>query len=207
MNRKKFLTITPLWIAGLILAPISCTVLKPSNNLESTLKKEYNSWVRYALRQSHKENVILINKSEYTLDVLFDAKSIKHYSVELGFNPLDDKQMEGDGCTPEGIYAADIKLPRGQATYYKAININYPTAYNWNNFNKGKAEGTIPPSATIGGVIEIHGKGSGEKGNDKGENWTSGCISVSNKDMDTIYDIVHIGTPIIIVKYTNVKYK
>jgi len=217
MERRKFLTTTFLGITGLVLAPtqiISCTVLKSKSNinqdLETTLKEEskrYNSWVHYALKQSKKEKVILINKSKYTLDILANAKIIKRYPIKLGFDSIDDKWMQGDGCTPEGIYAADIKLPLGKATYYKAININYPTPDNWKNFNKRKADGIIPPNATIGGAIEIHGTGPEEKGIDKKTNWTSGCIAVSNTDMDTIYENVNIGTPIIIVSYTTVAYK
>jgi murein L,D-transpeptidase YafK len=204
MKQRKFLI--ALGIAGLLLAPMqSCTVLK-TNNLETTLS-EYNGLVRYALRKSHKENVILINKSKYTLDVLADRKIIKEYPIELGFNPLDDKKMEGDGCTPEGIYSAAKKIPAQQSKYYKAILIDYPTSKNTFRFDQRKVNGTVPPHARIGGLIEIHGTGSGEKGNDKGENWTLGCIALSNKDMDTLYESVRVGTPIVIVKDAKVKYK
>jgi lipoprotein-anchoring transpeptidase ErfK/SrfK len=65
----------------------------------------------------------------------------------------------------------------------------------------------ISPNATIGGLIEIHGTGSEEKRIDKRTNWTSGCITLSNKNMDTLYENVHIGTPIIIVRYTTIAYK
>jgi murein L,D-transpeptidase YafK len=221
MDLRKFFTVAFLGTAGLVtgltLAPIqftSCKVLKSestiNHDLETTLKEEserYNDWVHYALRQSKKENVLLINKSKYTLDVLADKKIIKKYSIKLGFDSIDDKLVEGDGCTPEGIYSADMKLPRGKTPYYEAININYPTPENWKSFNKRKADGTIPPNATIGGVIEIHGTGSRKKGDFKDTNWTSGCIALSNKDMDTLYEIVHIGTPIIIIGHTNVRYK
>ena len=176
------------------------------NDLESTLK-QYNKWARYALRQSHKENVLLINKSEYTLDVLSETKIIQQYPIELGFDPLNDKQVEGDGCTPEGIYAADMKKSSGNTSYHKAIHLNYPNEDDIIRFNKNKTDGTIHANSNIGGLIEIHGTGSGEKGNDKGENWTSGCIALSNKDMDKLYDYVRLGTPVVIVRYTNVKYR
>ena len=204
MEKRKLLI--ALGITGLLLAPLqSCTVLK-TNNLETTLT-EYNGMARYALRQSNKENVILINKSKYTLDVLANRKIIKEYSIELGFNPLDDKKMEGDGRTPEGIYAASLKLSPGNTSYHKAIRINYPTTEDSLKFSKKKKNGIIPKYANIGGLIEIHGTGSGEKGNDTGSNWTLGCIALSNKDMDTLYESVHVGTPIVIVKDTNVGYK
>ena len=211
MDRRKFFTITSLGLAGLLLSPVSCTVLKP-NGLESTLK-QYNKLVRYALRLSHKENVLLINKSEYTLDVLSNSKSVQQYPIELGFDPLNDKQMEGDGCTPEGIYAASLKMSSENTKYHKSIRIDYPTPYNQSNFDKKKADGIIPANATIGGLIEIHGTGSGEKGNSQekgvgnGSNWTLGCMALSNKDMDKLYDYVRLGTPIVIVRYTSVKYK
>jgi murein L,D-transpeptidase YafK len=48
---------------------------------------------------------ILIDKSDYTLSVLQDGKAIKTFNVVFGGNPIDDKRMEGDGCTPEGVFS------------------------------------------------------------------------------------------------------
>jgi len=42
-------------------------------------------------------------------------------------------------------------------------------------------------------LIEIHGEGG------KGANWTQGCIALKNEDMDELFDLAQIGTPVTIV--------
>ncbi|MDG1935597.1 MAG: hypothetical protein P8I83_04165 [Paracoccaceae bacterium] len=39
---------------------------------------------------------------------------IKAYRIRLGFNPLGDKKISGDGKTPEGKYYIDRKNPKSQ---------------------------------------------------------------------------------------------
>ncbi|MFH1679588.1 MAG: L,D-transpeptidase, partial [Candidatus Eisenbacteria bacterium] len=53
--------------------------------------------------------------------------------------------------------------------------------------------GADPRSATPGGLIEIHGDGG------RGNDWTKGCVALSNEHMDRIFDAAAIGTPVTII--------
>lgn len=49
----------------------------------------------------------------------------------------------------------------------------------------------------IGGAIEIHGtRQDNEKSVDLGDNWTDGCISLRNSDIDNLYRKIDVGTTI-----------
>ena len=47
---------------------------------------------------------IIIDKSDYELNVYDDRGWFATYPVVFGNNTLDDKKMEGDRCTPEGVF-------------------------------------------------------------------------------------------------------
>src|ERR1700747_3084630 len=47
---------------------------------------------------------IIIDKSDYELNVYDDKGWFATYPVVFGNNNLDDKKMEGDRCTPEGVF-------------------------------------------------------------------------------------------------------
>ncbi|MBI3785287.1 MAG: L,D-transpeptidase, partial [Deltaproteobacteria bacterium] len=49
----------------------------------------------------------------------------------------------------------------------------------------------------IGGAIGIHGA-EDEGLNRRGVNWTEGCISLFNRDVDELYELVSIGTRVVI---------
>ena len=138
-----------------------------------------------------------IDKSEYTLSILASGDTIKQYPVVFGGNPVDDKRREGDGCTPEGEFGIITKYPH--KSWSKFIWVNYPTEDSWRKHNQAKREGDIPASATIGGEIGIHGVPRGmDELIDQKVNWTLGCISLKNKDVNEIYPYFSESTRIII---------
>ncbi len=142
---------------------------------------------------------IYIDKSEYILQLRFDTLVIKTYPVVLGGNPVDDKKREGDKCTPEGKFELRALYPHKK--WSKFLWIDYPTADSWKKFNAAKEAGEIPASSNIGGEIGIHGVPEGKDAViDDGQNWTLGCISLKNKDVDEIYEVVKVGTKVEIVK-------
>ena len=55
-----------------------------------------------------------ISKSEYTLYVKHKQEILKSYPVVLGPDPVNDKLMEGDGCTPEGRFRIRDKYPHAE---------------------------------------------------------------------------------------------
>ncbi len=142
---------------------------------------------------------ILIDKSEYKLSILADSRIIKEYPVVFGTNPIDDKLMEGDRSTPEGRFQIRDFYPH--KSWSKFIWIDYPTKDSWNKHNKAKSENRIPDDATIGGEIGIHGVPNGKSSLIEGKvNWTWGCISLANKDVEDLYKIVYKKMKIEIVK-------
>lgn len=140
---------------------------------------------------------IHIDKSEYQLTIKTPDVIVKEYPIVLGENPVDDKRMEGDRCTPEGTFHMRSKYPH--KSWNKFIWIDYPTDDSWNKFKAAKAKGEIPADASIGGEIGIHGVPEGRDDLiDRGINWTWGCIALKRSDVDEIYDMVLPSTEIII---------
>lgn len=142
---------------------------------------------------------INIDKSEYKLSVIANTKVLKEYPVVFGKNQIDDKLMQGDKCTPEGSFKMISKYPHD--SWSKFIWINYPNADSWRKHNAAKNEGLIPEEANIGGEIGIHGVPKGmDKLIDLQFNWTLGCISMKNKDIDELYPYISKSTLIVIQK-------
>jgi len=142
---------------------------------------------------------IEISKSEYTLFVKHGQEILKSYPVVLGPDPVNDKRMEGDGCTPEGIFGIRDKYPHRK--WCRFIWLDYPNEDSWKKFNKAKADGKIPQDATIGGEVGIHGVPNGKDSwIEKGENWTLGCISLKNADIVELYDVITDDAKICIYK-------
>lgn len=124
---------------------------------------------------------------------------IKQYSVVLGTNPIDDKRIQGDRCTPEGTFHIVTKYPH--KNWRKFIWIDYPNADSKRKFKKAKSNGEIPKDAKIGGEVGIHG--TPEDGDyliNHKVNWTWGCISLKREDVDEIYPYIKKCTEIIIEK-------
>lgn len=150
-----------------------------------------------SLKLDKKKIYIQIDKSSYTLSLKVGETVIKSYPVVLGFNPVDDKMKEGDGCTPEGTFKIRSQYPH--KSWSKFIWIDYPNDESRKKFAERKRKGLIPKNAKIGGEIGIHGVPAGyDKAIDNKQNWTLGCISLKNKDVNEIYSLVKAGTKIVI---------
>ena len=142
---------------------------------------------------------VIIDKSEYKLSIIVDNKVLKEYPIVFGKNPLDDKLMQGDECTPEGTFKIVSKYPH--RSWSKFIWINYPNVDSWRKHNSAKIEGIIPKDANIGGEIGIHGVPEGmDNLIDLRINWTLGCISMKNRDVDELYPYISESTIIVIQK-------
>jgi murein L,D-transpeptidase YafK len=142
---------------------------------------------------------IIIDKSDYELSVFDDKGWYATYPVVFGNNSLEDKRMEGDKNTPEGTFRITNKKIHDK--WYRFMGIDYPTKESWEKFNARKRKGEIPASASIGGSIGIHGTWPREDFViDKYKNWTLGCISMKNTDVDELYKFTPSGTKVTIRK-------
>ncbi|MEM6686004.1 MAG: L,D-transpeptidase [Bacteroidota bacterium] len=142
---------------------------------------------------------ILIDKSDYTLSIIAADTLVKKYDVVFGGNPVDDKEKEGDKRTPEGEFGVRNLYPHKK--WSKFIWIDYPNEDSWRKFNERKAAGIIKEGETIGGEVGIHGVPEGmDHLIDEKQNWTLGCISMKNKDVDELFAYVTKQTKITIQK-------
>ena len=165
------------------------------------------------VRTSQLSNVWLrISKESQTLFVYKGGALIAQYPTDLGYNFFADKEKRGAAAepdhwrTPEGEFYVVSKNP--QSEFYRALVLNYP---NGEDAERGREAGLIseaeyetikqadklfrmPPMGTrLGGWIEIHGDGTGRRAN-----WTHGCIAVLNDEIDRLWDLVDVGTPVLI---------
>lgn len=125
---------------------------------------------------------IVVHKAERKMYLLHENDVLESYEIELGFAPDGHKQFEGDGKTPEGTYRIDRRNPNSD--FHLSLGLSYP---NVRDVAFAEAAGKSP-----GGDIFIHGQPNKKSGS--GPDWTAGCISVTNKEMEVIYSMVKNGT-------------
>ncbi|MBN1185035.1 MAG: L,D-transpeptidase family protein [Bacteroidales bacterium] len=138
---------------------------------------------------TQKVDKVLVIKHKRKLYLLSGDKVVRTYRIVLGRNPKGHKEYEGDMRTPEGLYIINDRNPNSR--FHKNLGISYP---NEKDIEHAKEFGKSP-----GGQIKIHGlkNGLGWVGRfHLLRNWTFGCIAVTDKEVDEIYEMVEIGTPI-----------
>jgi murein L,D-transpeptidase YafK len=128
---------------------------------------------------------IYVFKESRHLYLMHGDETLRSYEFELGFAPVGHKAQEGDGRTPEGAYLINRLNPN--STYHLSLGISYP---NSRDRAKAAAMGVEP-----GGDIYIHGTPDRAIGRD---DWTAGCIAVTDAEIEEIYSMVRVGTPIYI---------
>ncbi len=133
--------------------------------------------------------VVFKSKRKLGLYRSVDGKPVllRSYHVDLGFAPRGDKDQMGDGRTPEGTYY--INRRNENSSYHLSLGISYPDV---NDMAEARAKGVNP-----GGDIFIHGGPNNVRSRLK-RDWTAGCISVSNREIEEIWAMVPLGTPIAI---------
>ena len=166
-------------------------------NLKSYFKS-YSIWKNWAAKtiiesKKNSDYSIIIDKFSRKCYIYLNGTRKQEFDVELGTNWVGDKRIKGDNATPEGMYKITKKFDSRKTKYYKALLLDYPNEEDLEKFNSEIARGSLPRSAKIGGLIEIHGNGG------KGIDWTEGCIALTDKEMDVVFNLVKAGTPVTIV--------
>ncbi|MET0430424.1 MAG: L,D-transpeptidase family protein [Microvirga sp.] len=139
--------------------------------------------------EPERANLVRVEKGARRLTLLRDGRVLATYPVSLGFTPIGHKRREGDGRTPEGRYRVEYRNPASVA--HLSLKVSYPEAADR---DAAAARGEEP-----GGDIMIHGimNGFGWLGPlHRLKDWTSGCVGVSNAEMEAIYARVDVDTPI-----------
>lgn len=151
---------------------------------------------------SVKNPSVVVHKARRQMELYDGEGLVKVYRIALGLNPVDDKRKEGDGCTPEGEFYICTRNDRSK--FHLFLGLSYP---NEEDAERGLKTGLIskeeysqileaitgkkrPPWNTrLGGEIGIHGEGTDV-------DWTQGGIAVENKDIEELFMVVNIGSPV-----------
>jgi murein L,D-transpeptidase YafK len=136
-----------------------------------------------------KTDSILILKKDHVMELLAGGKVIRSYKVALGRGGLAPKERQGDGRTPEGHYIIDAKYTATH--YHKALHVSYPNAED----RARAAKLRVSP----GGSILIHGLPEGEGwigAAHRPYDWTLGCVAVTDEEIDEVFKLVPVGTPV-----------
>jgi murein L,D-transpeptidase YafK len=190
MKKKILIFMSLLLIFPLLIIFFNQIIVMPRNNLDL----------------SELENPkILVKKKERKLELFDGEKLIKTYKIALGFAPVGDKEIEGDGKTPEGDFYVFTK--NSKSNFYLSLGVSYP---NIEDAERGFKQELItkeqhdlivqainnkktPPQKTkLGGEIYLHGNGNLT-------DWTHGCIALTNADIKELFDKIAVGTPVKII--------
>lgn len=132
---------------------------------------------------------VIIEKAARQLHLLQDGEVFRTFKIALGIRPEGDKTQEGDFKTPEGKYTLDMR--NSNSDYFLSIHISYPNSVD----RREAADLGVSP----GGSIMIHGQPNAPKHTEvfyRTQDWTNGCIAVSNSDMIDIWLMTGDNTPI-----------
>lgn len=160
-------------------------------NYLSAQKKENQINQILGKPESKSIDKILVAKDRKELYLVKDSKILKTYKIALGDTPKGHKHFEGDGKTPEGIYFIDFK--NSNSNYHLSLHISYP--------NKNDIEYARSVGISAGGAVMIHGfpndsKKSVEVGETHPQDWTNGCIAVTNAEIEEIFLLTKENTMI-----------
>jgi murein L,D-transpeptidase YafK len=136
----------------------------------------------------HADHVVVLKK-ERALELVSNGTVIKTYKIALGRDPIGPKSKQGDHKTPEGVYVLNSR--NSHSKFYKSIHISYPSEHDR---AVARQKGVSP-----GGDVFIHGlpNGYGAIGAvHRLRDWTDGCITVTNEEIDEIWKAVPDGTQI-----------
>ncbi|HNQ92733.1 MAG TPA: L,D-transpeptidase [Alphaproteobacteria bacterium] len=138
-----------------------------------------------------KVDYIVVQKRDRLVSLWKSGRVLRTYPImAMGANPVGQKVYEGDERTPEGQYFISDK--HVSQNFQKFLGISYP-----NDHDKKLAKRFgLPP----GGQVGIHGDRGGMNGfwQRFDKNWTDGCLALRNSDIEEVYTLVDVGTPILI---------
>jgi lipoprotein-anchoring transpeptidase ErfK/SrfK len=143
---------------------------------------------------SEEPALIVVDKVCRTLNLYQYGRLVHSYPVVLG-RKLGRKLYEGDQRTPTGLYMIIDKDHHRR--WSRFMLLDYPTGQDIRRYWKNVTAGVVPRRGEgypgVGGEIGIHGTDR-EAFNRVGINWTLGCISLFNLDVQDLYSFVQVGT-------------
>ena len=136
---------------------------------------------------------IVVDKEKRDIIMYKKSKVLKKFKISLGFEPIGTKIKKGDGKTPQGLYYIEDKIR--ESSFFLALKVSYPNAWDIRR--------ALELNYHPGGQIMIHGvpnTGYDLNYHNPDNDWTEGCVAISNKQMLEIWKKISVGTPILIKK-------
>ncbi|WP_110955899.1 L,D-transpeptidase family protein [Anaerosinus massiliensis] len=158
--------------------------------------------ILHTMEVKPKQIEVKIYKAERKLVLYGDGEIIGIFKTAFGFAPVGDKEIEGDGKTPEGSFV--ICYINDKTPYVYFYGLSYPDSKaaerglkqglisqkEYQQFVAVSQSGGIPLWNTpLGGEVGIHGGGNWM-------DWTKGCVAVSDADILTLKDYLDVGTSV-----------
>lgn len=185
------------WLGSMVLAAVAlqgCWIEHPSPPQGPILADEDR--LEWAAEEPW---FIVVRTSCRTLDVYKHGERVRSYPAVFGIGGLQDKLHEGDHKTPTGLYS--IVAMRRHPRWRRFMLLDYPNLHDVSRYEAALDSGRIPMlgnhPAGPGGAVGIHGTDYPDL-NAKNVDWTWGCISIGNDDVEDLAKLVPVGTPVLI---------
>jgi murein L,D-transpeptidase YafK len=187
-SRAPAVTLAPADTFKVVLAgnarPAAARPVRPSRPMspvESAMSKP---------KQFDADSMVL-DKSNRVLTMFFHGEKVREYQVALGRDPVGPKLRRGDGRTPEGLYFIEGRNP--ESKYHLSLRISYPSRSDLSRASR--------MGVTTGGDVMIHGLPpafASVGALHRQQDWTEGCIAVTNAEIEEIWRAVPNGAKLLI---------
>ena len=153
---------------------------------------------------------IFIDTETDTLQVMNGDAVIKSYAnIAIGRYGKTYFKVRGDNKTPLGKFR--VGWINKKTRYHRFLGLTYPDLpaadralvdgrideSQWQSIRHASEAGRVPSQKTpLGGMIGIHGIGSGDREVHEEFNWTNGCVALTNEEIDELVRWIKIGTPV-----------
>ncbi|HTP40293.1 MAG TPA: L,D-transpeptidase family protein [Steroidobacteraceae bacterium] len=132
---------------------------------------------------------VVVLKSERRMLLMKGGEVLRSYRISLGLMPTGPKEHNGDYRTPEGRYRLGKR--NAHSDYFLSVQVTYP---NEDDVRRARRDHENP-----GGAIMVHGQPNVPRHSPdyySSQDWTDGCIALSDSDMLEFWLLTQSGIPI-----------
>jgi murein L,D-transpeptidase YafK len=170
-------------LALLAVAPYVAADEAPPVRVHALVQTRTEAQAQAHLQQADR---VVIEKERRVLTLYGNGRKLGSFQVALGKQPVGRKLCRGDNRTPEGRYYVSGR--KENSDFHRALRLSYPSPQD---VDRAREAGCDP-----GGDIMIHGLkpdwaalGKWHRRDD----WTKGCIAVTNEEIERIWALVPDG--------------
>jgi murein L,D-transpeptidase YafK len=155
---------------------------------------------------------VLVDTEPRVLKVMQGNEELEVFPrVAIGLHGADVDKSHGDKKTPLGEYR--IGWVNENSKFHLFLGLTYPNIDNAKRayrdgligeetvrsiMRADMEEGVPPQNTPLGGQIGIHGLGAADREIHEAFDWTSGCIALTNQEIDRLSKWIRKGTLVVI---------